>query len=76
LAAVASDGKNVALWYLTAQGLEASARAGNPVAIDALISMSASTNINVRKAVIPGLRAAAAQQNPKAAEALRAMGIQ
>ena len=76
LAAVASDGKNVALWYITAQGLETSARAGNPVAIDALVSMSASTNINVRKAVIPGLRAAAAQQNPKAAEALRAMGIQ
>jgi RNA polymerase sigma factor (sigma-70 family) len=76
LAAVANEGKNVALWYMTAQGLEASARAGNPVAIDALVSMSASTNINVRKAVIPGLRAAAAQQNPKAAEALRAMGVQ
>jgi RNA polymerase sigma factor (sigma-70 family) len=76
LATVASDSKHVALWMMTADGLQNAARMGNPVAIDALVSMSGATNLNVRKAVLPGLRAAAAQQNTKAVEALRAMGIQ
>ena len=75
LATVAGDSKHVALWMMTADGLQNAARMGNPVAIDALINMSGETNLNVRKAVIPGLRAAAAQ-NTKAADALRAMGIQ
>jgi hypothetical protein len=75
LAAVANDAKQAALWYLAARGLEKSATTGNAVAIDALIGLSASTNINVRNAVLPGLRAAALNQNAKAAEALSSMGI-
>jgi hypothetical protein len=76
LSAVASDPDQAALWLLAANGLEKSAESGIAVAIDALAGMSASTNINVRNAVIPGLRAAAAKQNPKATEALRSLGIE
>ncbi len=76
LAAVAGDASKRPLWYMTAGSLKAAATAGNSVAIDALISMSASTNRSIRKAVAEGLSGAAANQNAKAGEALRAMGIQ
>ena len=73
LAAVASDPKQTALWYMTAKGLEKSAGSGNAVAIDGLISISTSSNTNLQNAALPGLRAAAANQNAKAAEALRSI---
>ena len=76
LAAVANDPKHWPLWLMTANNLTKAAAAGNPVAIDALISMSSSTNRNIQNAVAQALRGAAANQNPKAAEALRSMVIQ
>jgi len=76
LAAVATNQAHSPLWLLTANGLAQAAAAGNPVAIDSLISMSSSTNQNIQNAVVQALRGAAANQNPKATEALRAMGIQ
>ena len=74
LAAVANNPKNHALWYETADSLAQAAAAGNTVAVDALITMSSSTNQNVWRAVSEGLRGAAANQNAKAAQALQAMG--
>jgi RNA polymerase sigma factor (sigma-70 family) len=76
LAAVAKDQKDQPLWYMAANGLTKAAAAGNPVAIDALISMSSSTNRTVQNAVAQALRGAAANQNAKAAETLRLMGKQ
>ncbi len=73
LAAVANDPKQTPLWYMAAKSLEKSAGSGNAVAIDALIAISASSNTNMQNAALPGLRAAAANQNAKAAEALRSM---
>lgn len=74
LAAVANDATQPALWYQAASGLEKSAGTGNAVAIDALIGLSASPNRSVRMAVMRGLKAAAANQDARAAEALRLMG--
>ena len=76
LSAVTQDLKNQALWYGAATGLATAAGSGNAVAIDALIGLAGSTNQNVRDAVMVGLRKAAANQNPKAAEALRSMRVQ
>lgn len=73
LAVVTRDANQRGLWFMAAQGLEKSAAAGNSVAIDALIGLSASTNWSVRHAALAGLQGAAANQNPKAAEALRAL---
>jgi RNA polymerase sigma factor (sigma-70 family) len=73
LAAVSADGTQGPLWYLAAHGLEKAAESGNSVAIDTLIALSGSTNRNVQMAAAAGLRAAAANQNVKAAEALRQM---
>jgi RNA polymerase sigma factor (sigma-70 family) len=73
LAGVANDSTHTALWYMAAKGLEKSAGSGNIVAIDALVALSASRNASVQNAVIPGLTAAAANQNAKAAEALRSI---
>jgi RNA polymerase sigma factor (sigma-70 family) len=76
LAAVAADPKNQPLWPMTANSLAKAAAAGNTVATDALISMSSSTNQIIQSAIIEVLRTAASNQNAKAAEALRSMGIQ
>jgi RNA polymerase sigma factor (sigma-70 family) len=76
LATIASDDTQPALWYMAATGLEKSAVAGNGIAIDALIGLSSNTNINLQSIVIPGLRAAAANQNAKAARALRSIGLE
>ncbi len=76
LAAVANDQNKQALWYMTAESLAKAAAAGNAVAIDALIAMSSATNRIVQGAVAEGLRGAAANQNAKAAAALRSMGFQ
>lgn len=73
LAAVAADPTKAPLWYLAAKGLEKSAGTGNPVAIDALVGLSASTNVSVRTIVVRGLKAAESNQSAKAAEALRAI---
>jgi len=73
LVTIANDPRNTALWYLAAKGLEKSAGSGNPAAIDALVALSVSQNASVQNAVIPGLTAAAANQNAKAAEALRSI---
>ena len=56
-------------------GLQKSAESGNSVAIDALIGLSSSTNINARSAAVAGLKGAAANQNANAAEALRSIGV-
>jgi hypothetical protein len=76
LAAVTADQKHTALWMMAADGLGKAAETGNAVAIDALIGLSASTNISVRNSVVQGLRRAAANQNAKAAETLRSLGVQ
>jgi hypothetical protein len=64
------------LWYMAAESLRNPAASGDPVAIDALVGLTASTNVNVRNAVVSGLRAAASNHNLKASEALRSMGVQ
>jgi len=73
LAAIAKDQKAQPLWYMTADSLAQAAAAGNPAAIDALINMSSSTDRNIQNAVAQALRGAA-NQNAKAAEALRSLG--
>lgn len=76
LAAVADDEKNQPLWFMTAASLTPAAASGSAVAVDALIHMSSSTNRSIQRAVVSGLRSAAANQNAKAAEALRTMHLQ
>jgi hypothetical protein len=75
LAAVTKNGKNQALWYEVAQGLATAAESGNAVAVDALVAMSVATNHVVQNAVVLGLKRAAANQNAKATETLRSMGV-
>jgi hypothetical protein len=75
LAAIAADQQQQPLWLMTANDLAKSAASGNTVAIDALISMSASTNQSIQNAVAGALRSAAANQNVKAVQALRSMGL-
>jgi hypothetical protein len=76
LAAITTDTANQALWFMAADGLNKAAGAGNPVAIDALIGLLASSNQSVHRAAITELKMAAANQNAKASEALRSMSIQ
>ena len=61
---------------MAACGLGKAAESGNAVAIDSLVALSGSTNRNVQMAAAAGLKAAAANQNVKAAEALRQMRTQ
>ena len=75
LAAAPTNEANQGLWFMAADGLDRDAESGNPVAVDAFIGWLSSTNQNVRKVVIPGLQKAAANQNAKAAQALRAAGL-
>ncbi len=70
---VVGEPKNQALWMLAADGLAKPATAGNPVAIDALVRLSASTNISVRRTVASALQGADPARNPKVADALHAM---
>jgi RNA polymerase sigma factor (sigma-70 family) len=76
LAIVTKDPSSKALWYMAASGLQESAGAGNPVAVDALIGLLATTNRSTRDAALEGLREAAVNQDAKATEALRSIGIQ
>ena len=76
LAAVATDDSQRPLWCMAAYGLGKAAESGNAVAIDTLIALSGSTNRSVQMAAASGLKAAAAHQNAKAAEALRQMPSQ
>ena len=73
LAAVANDSGKQPLWYLTAQSLSAASAAGNPTATDGLINISHSTNQFIQGVAITALRAAAANQNAKAAQALQTL---
>jgi len=75
LAAVAKNERRQALWYEVANSLATAAESGNVVAVDALVAMSVATNHAVRNAVVTGLRRASANQNAKAAETLRSMGV-
>src|SRR5207249_8727039 len=75
LAAVTKNARNQALWFEVANGLTPAAESGNAVAVDALVAMSVSTNQNVRNAVVLGLKRAAANQNAKATETLRSLGV-
>lgn len=72
-AKVASEPKNQALWMLAADGLAKPAAAGNAVAIEALVRLSASTNGNVRRSVVLALQRVDLARNPSAAAALRSM---
>ena len=76
LAAVATSADQQALWFMAAGGLTKAAESGNPLAVDTLISLSGCTNTSVQRVVVSGLKQAAANQNAKAAEALRSMGVQ
>jgi hypothetical protein len=76
LAAVAPDQGKQALWFLVADGLGKAAASGNPVAIDALITLSADTNPSIRAAVISGLQRASTSHNANAAAALRKLNSQ
>jgi RNA polymerase sigma factor (sigma-70 family) len=76
LAAVTTDDHNAPLWFMAAEGLGKAAESGNPVAIDALIRLSGSTNQNVQTAAVNGLKRAAGTQNVKAVDALRQMDRQ
>jgi hypothetical protein len=73
LAAVAANPDQRALWFMAAESLGDAAASGNSSAVDALIGMSGDTNINVRRVVLSGLQRASANQNAKAADALRKM---
>jgi len=75
LAAVTRDGKKQALWYEVANSLATAAESGNAVAVDGLVAMSVATNQHVRNAVVLGLKRAAANQDAKATETLRSMGV-
>ena len=76
LAAVTRDERRQAMWYEVANNLSTAAESGNAVAVDALVAMTVSTNQIVRNAVVLGLKRAAANQNTKATETLRSMGVQ
>lgn len=75
LAEVAGDPRHQPLWYMAADGLSKAAESGNTVALDALIKLSASTNRSIQNVVLPALQRAAVNQNAKAADALRSLGI-
>jgi hypothetical protein len=74
LAAIAANQEQQALWYMAANSLAKPAASGSAVAIDALIRMSTCTNQTIQNAVADALRGAAANQDVKAADALRALG--
>ncbi len=76
LAAVTKDQNKQALWYEVANSLATAAESGNAVAVDGLVAMSVATNQIVRNAVVSGLKRASANQNAKATEMLRSMGVQ
>lgn len=76
LAAVANDNKKQVLWVLVANGLATAAESGNAVAVNGLAAMTVATNQNVRNAIVAGLQRASANQNTKATETLRSMGVQ
>lgn len=73
LASVTTNDADKALWYLAADGLGKAAESGNATAVDALVRLSRSENSSARQAAISGLQAAAANQNTRAADALRQM---
>ena len=73
--AVVQDEKQKGYWSMAAGGLSDAAKTGNPAAINALIGLSSSTNENIKIAITPGLKQAA-NQDSKAADALRSMGVQ
>jgi hypothetical protein len=75
LAAVAKDGTQKPLWFMAASSLSKAAATGNPLAVDTLIDLAGCTNSNVQRAAVAGLQKAAANQNAKAAEALRSLGV-
>ena len=76
LATVCKDQQKQPLWMLVADALATPAESGNAVAVDGLAAMTVATNQYVRNAVILGLKRAAADQNPEAAEAPRSIGVQ
>ena len=75
LAAVTLDETDKTQWIVVAAGLGNAAASGNEVAIDALIRILATGGPNERARAIAGLTQAAANQNAKAAEALRTMNV-
>ena len=75
LAAVAQNPNDHPLWGMAAEGLGKAAASGNSLALDTLISLSGNTDVNVQNAAVSGLRQAAANQNVKAANALRSLGF-
>jgi len=76
LSAVTRDPARRALWFMAASGLGKAAGSGNPGAIDALIGLLPQPEPSLRGAVLNGLRTAAANQNPNAAQALRSAGVE
>ena len=76
LAAVANDPKKRAEWAMVTNGLEGPAAAGNATAIDALAVIGRSENEALRKGALRALENAAFNNQPRATEALRALGYQ
>jgi hypothetical protein len=76
LAAVGSDPKRKAMWYQIAENLQKPAAAGNATAIDALAQLGRAENKYVRQSALLGLEKAAANNQAKAADALRSLGYQ
>lgn len=76
LAAVVTDPKNQALWFLVADGLQKPAVAGNATAIDELAVLGRAENPNVRRTALRALENAAFNRHTRAADALRSLGYQ
>ena len=76
LAAVAQDSHEQPLWLMVATGLQTAAASGNSVAVDSLCGLLSAQDQNVRNAAISGLKAAAANHNARAIEALRSLNSQ
>lgn len=76
LAAVSRDSNQQPLWFMVAIGLQTAAASGNSVAVDSLCGLLAAQDQNVRNAAISGLKAAAANHNARAIEALHSLNSQ
>ena len=76
LTSVAKNQNDQPLWMLTANSLAKAAAAGNPVAIDALISMSSTTNRNTPKCHRSSLERSSGKSEREGCGSIRSMGIQ
>jgi hypothetical protein len=73
LVAAANDPRKTPMWATVARGLAKAAVGGDPAAIDALAVIGRTDNASTRRTALRALENAAANNHPKATDALKAL---